>query len=464
MRRTALSVLCALVLAGCGGAGGSAGGDPAGAGAEIAPADAVAFVAIDTDRSSEQWKSADALLKKFQFRDELIASANRALSEDVDFEHELLPVLGDELDLVVVDTPDGPQVAGLAQPTDEQRFNAALAKGSEPTLHKKVGDWTVFADEQAALDAVTGQGDNLADADTFADAMDELPGDANAKAYVAGAKLESVLRERGATTAQTQTDRLRWLSLALSSHEDGVKLDGAAKSTQDTGLENFEPTLLGHVPAGSLLVVSFKGADATFRQLRDTPDAQQTLAQLQQALGVSFEELTKLVSGEGVFFVQKSAPFPEATLILKEDDPRAAVATLNRLARRAAMVFGGQLTKSGSLKKLSLGSVAIYFGVDGDNVVVSDSRAAFGREVSSSIDDDPVYAKAKDAARVPDESAGLLYLNVKDSVPLLEGFAQASGETLPPELMQNLAPLQSLIGYATADGDTTNFSVLLQVR
>jgi len=36
--------------------------------------------------------------------------------------------------------------------------------------------------------------------------------------------------------------------------------------------------------------------------------------------------------------------------------------------------------------------------------------------------------------------------------------------TIPPDVSENLAPLQSLFAYVTSSGGTAKFSVLLQVR
>ena len=55
-------------------------------------------------------------------------------------------------------------------------------------------------------------------------------------------------------------------------------------------------------------------------------------------------------------------------------------------------------------------------------------------------------------------------MNIKDSVPLIEGLAQMSGSTIPPEVSQNLAPLQSFLAYATVDNGVAKFTVLVQAR
>jgi hypothetical protein len=469
MRRVAIAAvfaaLCALV-AGCGGSSGGTATTVA-SGAEVAPVDSIGFVALNTDRGSEQWKQGDALLKKFPLRDKLLEQLNQDLSKQgLDLERDVLPALGPEVDVVFVDVAGKPEAVGLTQPPNELVFEQLLAKSSEPLKHQRIGDWTAFSDKQAALDAVQNAKDHLDGADAFRDAMGELPDEANAKAYVNGTELAPTLRARSPELANVPLDSVEWASAAISSQDDGWKLEGAWKSKNGSA-KTFSPTLLDRVPSGSLLVASFKGSDRTFAQLRNTPQGQQAMAQIQQLLGVGFDQLTRLTSDEGVLYVRKSVLIPEVTLILKQKDPRTAATTLNTLASRAAMFLGTRPVKanaSGSVKRLPFDNFAVYYGVDGANLVISDSLAAFGRKPSSTIEHDPVFEKAKSAAGMPDETSGFLFLNVQDAVPAIEGIAQLSGQPLRPEVSQNLAPLQSFLVYGSSSDAVTKFSALLQVR
>jgi hypothetical protein len=471
MRRFALVALwaavCALGATGCGGSTGSVSATKVASGAEVAPADSLAFVAVGTDRASQQWKQGDALLAKFPLRNKLLEELNRGLSEHgLEFERDVLPALGPEVDFVFVDVAGKPEAVGLTQPPDEQKLEALFARSSEPPKHERIGDWTAFSEIQAALDAVRGAKEHLDGADAFREAMGELPDEANAKAYVDGTKLTSTLRSRAPGLANVPLGSLDWIGLALSSHEDGWKLDGAWKSKGGSA-KTFSPTLLDRVPAGSLVVASFKGGDQAYAQLRNTPQGQQAMAQLQQLLGVGFDQLSALVSDEGILYVRKSALYPEATLVLKEKDGRSAMATLNTIANRAATFLGARPAKanaSGSVKRLSFGKFSVYYGLDRGNLVISDSLAPFGRTVSSTIEHDPVFEAAKSAGALPDETSGFLYVNVKDAVPVVEGLAQLSGKDVPAEVSQNLAPLQSFLVYGSSSDGVSKFSGLLQVR
>jgi hypothetical protein len=216
--------------------------------------------------------------------------------------------------------------------------------------------------------------------------------------------------------------------------------------------------------------VSFKGSDQLRQQVQQNPAVQGQLGLVQQALGVSVDQLYALVSGEGVIYLRAGALFPEVTVVLNQSSPAAAQTTVNKLALRAAGLFNGKVSQAAipgvpGAKKLDVGApVAIYYGIVNGALVISDATSAFRGSASPSITDDPVFQKASDAAGRPKESAGFVYVNIKDAIPLLEGLAQVSGTTIPPEVSQNLAPLVSFMAYGTAADGVTTFSALLQAR
>jgi hypothetical protein len=53
---------------------------------------------------------------------------------------------------------------------------------------------------------------------------------------------------------------------------------------------------------------------------------------------------------------------------------------------------------------------------------------------------------------MPDSNAGFLYVNLKDTIPILENLVTSSGRNIPPAVQQNLEPLRSALFYATIDG------------
>ena len=460
----AVLAVLALFAAGCGGKSGSASGGASGA--TIAPADALAYVSVNTDEGSGQWQKADALLKKFPIRDKLLAQINSGLSQGVDFNSDIRPLLGPETDFVVL-APSAAgrvQFVGLTQPKDAKKFDAALERGSSPSVHMEVDGWTVFSDEQAALDTFKTEAEKgkLAGDSTFKDATAGLPAETNLTAYVNGPQALGALKEGVPQLGTLPTGQLQWLALALSSQADAAKLEGAVKTSQAG--ENFTPTLLSSVPSGALAVLSFHGNAQLTQQLAQNPTLAQAAGQLERALGVSLTELAALIQDEGVLYVANGIPFPEVTLVLQEARPAAAIATLNKLAARLATALHAKLNTNGRVKQLNFGSIAVNYGIKGKTVVISDSSGHIIGPVGTPITEDPVFTKAKNAAGLPDQSSGFVYLNIKNAVPLIEGFAQASGVSVPPAVVQNLAPLESLLAYASSNGDVSKFSVLLSVR
>lgn len=471
VRRPVYAVLVGLaaLAAGCG-SGSKAGSTWEGpTGASIAPASAPGFVSVNTDQSSSQWKNADALLKKFPIRDKLLASIEKVLSDNgVDFNTDILPLLGPELDLVVLDGGrSSPELVGMTKPTDALAFNGYLDAASPPAPHMEVEGWTIFARSQAALDAFTTEREKgtLADDASFKEATGNLPSDTNGIGYLNGTQAAALVQnvpQLGALPA----GQLQWLAVTLSSQSDSAKLGGVVKTTQSVGAP-FKATLLSEVPLGALVAVSFHGSAQLRRQLTHSPAVARAAGPLKKFLGVGVTDLTALVEGEGALYVSAGIPYPEVTLVLKEQDPAAAMATLNKVAAKVASTFKGKLTDyvgAPGIKKLHLGGIAIYYGIARGNLMISDASGHLLASVGTPLADDPTFTKVKNAAGLPDRSAGFVYVNLKSAIPALKDLAQTLGSPIPPDVAQNLAPLESFIAYATGDGSVTKFSALLQVR
>ena len=63
------------------------------------------------------------------------------------------------------------------------------------------------------------------------------------------------------------------------------------------------------------------------------------------------------------------------------------------------------------------------------------------------------YKDALETAGAPDEYTGLAWIDLKETIDLIMGFASISGETVPPEVSRNLEPLRSLVAYGEKDGN-----------
>ena len=142
----ALAGALALLGGGCGGT------ETAGSGASgIVPAGVPAFVSVNTDPDSSQWNTVDQLASKFPDKQKAVDSAKKELrKEGFDWERDLKPALGPEVDIVWLDLAnDGENVVGLLQPSDDEAFARAVKKGNEkdPTdkaVYEKYRGWTLI--------------------------------------------------------------------------------------------------------------------------------------------------------------------------------------------------------------------------------------------------------------------------------------------------------------------------------
>src|SRR4029450_2262148 len=112
--------------------------------------------------------------------------------------------LGDELNLALLsyDDPDHNYVF-FTKPKDEAKFTKLLesSDGGDHQVSRKIDGWTVFADNEEALNsfaAAQASGDSLADEDAFKDAMVGLPEDAPLRGYVAAQPLYALIQRKAA--------------------------------------------------------------------------------------------------------------------------------------------------------------------------------------------------------------------------------------------------------------------------
>jgi hypothetical protein len=485
MRRLVAGILAALALAllaaGCGGSSKKSGSASGSEGAAtLVPADATAYVAINTDLSSAQWKTLNSLLGKFPSKDQLLAMFRAELQkQDVDWNNDVKPALGPELDVAAITDATGQtQPVAFLQPKDEGKLNALLQKGSGThPLHEKVGDWTVIAEKQATIDAVkqAEKGNSIADNAGFSDAMGKLPAETVAKFYVSGSRLtQSLTHSLGtAGAALPSTSSLQYVTGAVLAQDDGVKLEGTAKTAKKAPASGtYKSSLVSDAPAGAYLFLSFHGLDSALSQLRSNPSLQQQLPQVEQALGVTLDQLAALFKNEVALYVRAGTPIPEITLVSKVDDTQQALATIDKLATRAGAFVGGAAPKPVNVagvaaKELTIGGrfSIFYAAFDGKLVITSAQTGISGlKESGPRLADDATFKDATSAAGMPDETSGFVYLNLKDSIPLLESLAQLGGQTIPSDVGGNLQPLHAFVAYAKSSGDEASFTAFLQVK
>src|SRR5690348_4524873 len=130
MRVFALVALASLTLvaAGCGGSA-SLRSDPASAKlgsavAKLVPADAEAFVSLDTDRSSTQWQRLNQLTSGLPAQSDVLQKIDAALSQHgLSYDRDIAPAVGNELDYAVLKSGSTtPDVVAFAQPSDQGKL------------------------------------------------------------------------------------------------------------------------------------------------------------------------------------------------------------------------------------------------------------------------------------------------------------------------------------------------------
>jgi hypothetical protein len=474
MNKVALALVAAalaLPAAGCGSASSSGA-----AGASQAPAAAKLFVSIDTSFDSGNWEAGRRLLANFPDGDSALGLLmNRLGGQGVDFERDVKPALGPETDLVGLDLSGAGKFVGLTQPEDGAKLDALLAKGDQPLVSRRVGDWTAFSDSEANLDEferLQKEG-TLDGVDAYNKVSDKVAGDALVHVYVAGSALQSTPLAGALGSDQPS------LALSLKPEDDGVHVQGAAApATSDLFSDEFKAELPAKVPGGVFLYTGTNDLERQLGALRDllaqaAPGLERDLGRVEAEVGVSLDEdLFPLFSGESALYVRPGFPIPEVTIVTQVDDEQAAVATLDKVAKGLAEYVHAAQPISVQVDGVQAKQVAvnqllsIYYAAFDGHLVVTTSRQGIAdlRATDGRLADDQAFKDAIDAAGVPDQTTGFLYVDLAKTVPALLGLVGATGQDVPGAVQANLAPLRSLVVYGERDGDVATFSALLAIQ
>ena len=471
MRAVLVGLLAALavVTVGCGGdiTSSDAVGAPGAMAAQLTPADATAYVAVDTDLDSAQWQQVKELADAFPARQQLVAAILDGLGEEnLDWERDIDPALGPQTAVVFTAGSDDP--VGLTKPDDRAKLDALLAKDDAKAVATELEDgWVAIAETQAQLDAYRTALERgaLADADDFAAALDGLPEDTIMTAFVRGERLLGTLREAvGPTFPAVGPTPFRTLGVAVEATEDGLHMEGSVAGTEQVG-EQYEPTFLDRAPDRVIAAMSFHGSEEVFEQLRETPQLGSFLPMIEEALGVKLAEVEALFRGEGILYVRPGLPLPEVTLALEAGDA-TAVATVDRLMASLARFTDATVTTTGDPHTMTVEGVKVSWSAADGVLVVSSGPSGIEdfRGEGAKLADDEAFTEAAEGAGLGDETAGFLYLDLRQVVPLLDGLASLTEEDLPAEVRANLAPLESLVVHATVDGERSRFEGFLALR
>jgi hypothetical protein len=442
---SALAAL-ALVAAGCGSSrAGVAGSPPLGVdAAKLVPADALAFVSVDTDQSSQQWQALDTLTNGLPLRTELLTKLRAALSKQgLDYANDVKPALGHEVDVAVLKITNGkPDAIALLHPDDESKLNALVSKLSTSSEHytvQQIGGWSVVADSADSFSAVNAakSGRSLADTKGYAAARSALGGDVLARAYANGSALAQLpeLKRLGASGAPD------WVGATAG--VDGNALQVHVATAPTAAAETAPPSLLGDVPSGAILAVSFRGS-SSLTGLRGVAGT------LPKVLGLTPKALAA-AGGSGVLYVRASGLIPSFALELRSTDPTRASTLLHALAARLGQRAGGALR--------------LVVKRDGDRVYLADSDAAISDLGGSGakLVNDQQFKNALAAAGASANPRVLVYADGRQLLPLAEAALPLLGGKTPPAALTDTLQHVGTIVVAAGKG-SSGFRATLRVE
>jgi hypothetical protein len=455
-----------LAAAGCGSNG--AGSSSLGGAASIAPSNAVAFVALDSDVSSGQWHAVDGLLQRFPAHDELLANLRKAFEQHtkLSWADEVKPALGSELDLIALPGAK-PQLVGLTQGGDRTKLDALLQKLDKGVVSEQIAGWTAFSTSQGALDAVTSATTKLSDNNTYRAAIAKLAGDALVRAYANGTGAQQLLASLGKQTPAASTPPFAWASADVVASGDGVRVTGYSHDSSTQGVAPrvqrkppapYRSTLVDEIPAGALLVADFPVAPGQF-ELSGTGALPEPLKTFVGGSPTFLAELDRVLGGETAVYVRPGLPIPEVTIVTQPNDTAVAersLADLLKTLRQAGGSAGG----------FSLASIPIVHEVAGGQLIISTSQQGIAdfRSAGPKLSSDPTFTSALQVSGMPNQTTGFLYVNLERSLPLVQALGPLLGLKLPVGATTDVGALRTLTAYGTRLGDESTFTVFLDIR
>jgi hypothetical protein len=436
--------------------------------ASLAPSDAVVFARITTDDDSAQWQKAERVFERIPgVRATLLSAIEQQLSDEgLDWETDVAPALGDEV--VVVATAKLRPIV-LLQPQSEEKLAALLEKSDEVPARGEVDGWvalaekdTDLADYRAALDRGTIEGD-----EAFAAGLEALPDESLGLVWVDMAVLTNELSPVFQQATQEEIDLgIDWLSASLSAEDEGMLVAMGARTPggNDT---HYEPTLFRSVPADAVAAVSFGGTQGALDRLQGQVDVDGLSQMIEDATGVSLDGIVDALSGEGVLYVRPGENLPEVTLALAPPDPDETWDTVDRLARKLASEMQATVTTSVEngleVSTLVVEDVTVrYARLDADTIVVTTGEDALALLAGTGpkLVDSEGYLRAAEDVGLEDRTKGFVYVDVDGMLPLIENLA---GESIPPDVRDGVAAVDSLIFQTSGDGDSTRVSGFVRV-
>jgi hypothetical protein len=422
----ALALGLLLIAAGCGSSTAATQTSSGIDAASLVPPSALAYVSVDANLDSQSWQ--------------VVSDLVGPIGTGADYKRDIQPALGDRVNLAVLGVDNGkPDAVAIVRPTDVAKLQALAKKFDQGTEHytvENIGGWSVVADSAAAFQAVrdASTGSSLADNADFKSAMSQVGGDAFATAYASATgaeqlppKLRALVRVAGSP---------RWVAASVTADKTALQLEAraAGASTQAA----YKPALLGDVPSGAILAVSFKDVNQLLARIQAEP----TLG----AVLPPFLDGVRSLGGEGVLYLLPGTLLPVVTLELQPRDPGAAVTSLRALAAKAAKVLPLRVERHGSY------------------VLLTNAAAGVSPGSGSLVDDQP-FKDALAAADVPGEVTWLAYADVQRLAPILQALASLTGNgQSKPSANLKLEKFGTLVAFGARSGSMSRLEARLTLR
>jgi len=469
-----------LVAAGCGSENVGAGES---AGAELLKPGALVYADLDSDPESDQWKQVEELVRRFPDGEKWLAELKKEIESgsDITWEevHETLG--GDAAVAVYASSMTDVKVVALLRPDDVDEALKLIERlnkeePDDPLVSRRVGDWIAASDEEESIDAALKAegGQALSDDEAFQKGMAELPDDALGRVYVDVASAFKTFGRGPEAQALRMfgLDELDFAGAWAKALDDGAEVAGVVQGEGADKLlgasEEYSSDLLDLVPADAFAFVSFMGSGIGEQvgALRENPLYGSALKEFERETGVTVAELLRLIDGEVAFYAAPGAPIPELTLLVRPDDPAQARASAERLLRALAAMAVGEVTEDGDATTAVFDGFTVNLGMVDNTLVLTTTKDAIADLGSSGekLADTDRYKDALETADAPDQYTGLAWVDLKETVDLIMGFASVSGESMPPEVSRNLEPLRSLVAYGDKDGNLVKSLVFVGIE
>lgn len=495
----ALGALLALgLLAGC---GGDDGGDGGASVAEIAPADAPLYFEADVRPEGEQKENLESFLSAVLATDDpgskiegLIDEGFKSEGEEKTFADDVEPWLGETAGVFVTGTEDDPPAVVAVEATDtEQGLELLRAESSSVTDSEHEGvsyqldedgsafgaidDFVALGDESAFKAAIeASEGDSLADAERFTNAISDIPDDALGQAYLdLKALIGAGVEEEGipAESAGKAVEKLGIDDALVASFESGDRsLAVDVGGLGDLGGE--PPQLLAELPADATFAVGIADVGDKLKGLINAVESAgipglgkgSVAALLQAGADIDVEEDLTSWLGDAALFIRGTDPATlDGALVFESTDDAAAALTLDKL--RSVVESQGQ----GSPEPLELGSGGNGFMLESPdfpqplNFVQQNGKLVVGvGEVATQLALTPSKTLA-DAAPFAAASGALgdsgpsFFASLPELVTLI-----AADDALSAEDFEQAKPYLDRLSYLTAGGGEGGVQIILGAK